>query len=566
MDNNSDPLLQSPAESIDDIAERIRAKKLRGQQSAPIAAAPANQDPAPASPLDEISARIRSKYTEANPSEAAVTADTPWSEVLSRGAGNFLGDIPTTAVEIGQGLYGLGKAAMHPTETGKALANADWSAIGNQLKHDYLTEEGWKQGIANRPVSRLMDVSMLAAGPEAIAAKAATKVGATGLARGINIASKAHDPATWAVGTAKFGLDRATRLGNEVFGEATGTGGKSLNLLYNAGLESPDMAKAGVAGLRSKNDPIEAVQGFEAALDDIKTAGHTAYRADKAALSVDRQRLSFAPVDQAIANAHRDFIGVHPVNPNPDVMSVLQEATQLVNKQKRAAARYNVYGSQRTINPYLNPIGMDELKKALGRITAQHSGEAKAAAARIQAAVANEIKTNAPRYERMMADYSAMSDAIDAFKTELSLTKNPDAALRKLYSALRNNVTANYGRRWKLVEKLSKNPKARMALYNLAGQTNNKLGPRGLVGAFQTKIGVPATAYASLGSGAFTPWALPFIWGSQSPRIMGEIALASGRAGRNLARIPWRPIAYAGHAAASPYAQQALDYMDDEQQ
>lgn len=528
---------------------------------------PAEGKPRVAAPPSELEDILGDKSWGAAANKTApagVTGDTPWSEVLSRGAGNFLGDIPKTAQEIGEGVLGIGHAALHPRKTYENMQNADWGEIGDQLKHDYLTEEGWKQGVAERPVSRLMDVSMLAAGPEALAARGAAKAGYTGLSKGIQIASKAHDPAAWITEAGKFGLNKGTRLANEIVGEATGTGGKSLNLLFDAGLESAEMAKAAGHGLKSGNDPISAVRGFEEALDDFTKEGYAAYRADKTALKRDNQRLSFGDVDAAIAQARKDFVDPFSTNTNPEVIAAITALEAMVNRQRQASIAYDyaqtmaqnrmlgTRGVRRGPNPHLDPIAMDELKKAIGREAANSSGEAKAVFSRVRQAVGDQIKHHAPIYDKMMADYSAMSEAVQAFKSELSLSKSPDAALRKLYSALRNNVTANYGRRWKLVEKLAENPKARKALYNLAGQTNNKWGPRGLVGAFQTKVGVPLGAYAAY-AGAVNPWLLPLGLGAQSPRVMGNFALKSGQVGRKLAKVPWRPIAYMGHAAGSPY-------------
>lgn len=503
--------------------------------------------------LEEIEARSAPMTAD----ESAVTKDTPWSEVLTRGAKNIPSDFIQTGQDVLTGIGSLAKAAAHPIESYEKAKNLDWGAIGNQLQHDYLTEEGWKQGLAERPVSRLMDVGMVTAGPAGLASKAAMAGNMPRLAKGISIAQKVTDPAAWAVEGTKAGLYGANRLGNELVGHTmTHTGGESLNLLYDAGRESKEMARAARAGINQK-DPIAAVRDFETAMKAGVDEVHNSYRADKNALRTDQQRLSFTPVDNAIRQAEVDFIGHTAVNPNPDVVNVINEAKALVAKQKRASARYALtYGSRRAINPYQNPIGMDELKKALGRITDNATGEARAAAARIQEAVANEIKSNSPIYHGMMEDYAKMSDALNSYKRELSLGgNNADTALRKLLSSLRNNVTANYGRRKQLVHRLSdKHDVARRGLYNLAGQTNSAWGPRGLIGQF--KLGAAPFAGTATAMGYINPWlwaALPM----QSPQLVGRANIRMGQIARGLNKVPWRPAVYAGNMAShSPFYQE----------
>lgn len=516
------------------------------------------------------------------PPPPSVTAETPWSEVLAKGARNIPGDYLRTGKEIiGAVGSGVGHLAKYgPIESGKhlrgALAGADWGKIGSELKHDYLTEEGWKQGIAERPVSRLLDVSMLAAGPEALAARAALKAGHTGLAKGISIASKAHDPAAWTIGATKFGLDKGSRLANEFIGHTfTHTGGTPLNLLRDAGREGGAGLKAAWAGLTGKGNATDPVRGFQGAMNEVRDKGYSAYKADKNALRRDLQRFDFTPIDNAVAAAQRDFIGQLAVNPDPQVIGALGKIRDLVGKQKQAAAAYDYaqahalsrmqgtpIAPHRGPNPYRDPLAMDELKQAIDdQVISKTDGKARAAAIRIKDVLSDEIKTRSPTYDKMMKDYSAMRDAYRAYETELSLNKSPDTALRKLLSSLRDNVSTNFLRRWQLVERLAKdNPAARAALYNLAGQSASAWWPRGLVGSFQSAGTGAATLLSGLGHFGVVPWlswlhpaflaALPM----QSPKVMGALNLAEGMTARALSKVPWRPIAYAGHVAGSPYA------------
>lgn len=475
-----------------------------------------------------------------------VTGETPWSEVLTTGAKNIPSDIVHTATDVVSGLGSLASGVMHPQETYEGLRNADWGKIGEQLKHDYLTEEGWKQGIAERPVSRLLDVSTVLAGPEALAARS----GISGLQKAAKVV-RAIDPANLAIKGVGAGVRGIENIGYDVVGHMTGTGPESLKLLHQSGAEG--MAKDAISGLRTKADATEAVKGFEQALNTKIQEKNIAYRSDKNALSMDRQNLDFAPIYNAIHKAEADFSYMHSTAPNV-ARDTIDNIRGIVDKQAQAANEWQrVYGAFSPHNPYASPIAMDELKKSIGDIVHGSTGPSEAAASRIEAAIGDHIKAQAPIYHKMMDEYAGAEKAIKAYKKELSLGKDPDTALRKLYSALRNNVTANYRRRWQLVKSLADNyPEARRALYNLAGQTNSAWTPRGLVGAFQTKLSLPTAGYAAYAG--VNPWLIPLGLGIQSPRLMGELAVKSGQIGRGLGRVPWRPFIYAGHAMGSPYA------------
>ena len=488
---------------------------------------------------------------EAETQKPSVTGDTPWSEVLTSGAKNFVPDIGQTAVDIGQGLAGIGKAALHPQQTYESLKNADWGAMGDQLQHDYLTEEGWKQGIANRPFSRMLDVGAVASGPAALAGKA----GLTGVAK----TAAALDPATWLTKGAGAAYVGAEKLGNKVLGHyGTGTGGESLNLLFDAGRESKQAAKAAYDALNQKADPIAVVADYERALKGIEKQEYAAYKADKNAMRTDQQRLSYRPIMDALNDVDRRFADPFFTGTQP-ATAARSKIRELVEKEMRAAYDYDVQqliaqamvnkkvGPKIGPNPHLDPLGMDALKKAVGDIRDASTGEDFAAATAVYNAISNQIKRRAPIYDDMMGRYSNMRREVDSFRRELSLgSANKDTALRKLLSSLRHNVTANYGRRADLVNKLTDRPEARHGLYKIAGQTNAAWTPRGITGAFASKYGIPVGGGAAAYAGLINPFWIPAAMAASSPRLAGNAALAAGRVARNAKKVPWRPTIYAG--------------------
>lgn len=500
-------------------------------------------DEAPKGVLGQIEARSAAEAPQ------KVTGETPWSEVLTTGAKNISGDVVNTAGDVIAGLGSLGHAVMHPQETYKGLQNADWGKIGEQLKHDYLTEEGWKQGIAERPVSRLLDVSTVLAGPEALAARS----GVSGLQKAAKVA-RAVDPANLAVkGIGKSAEALEKGFLNVVGAGGTHTGGLSLNLLRQGAKEGPEGLAAGWKGLRSKGDATDAVRGFEEALKAHRTEVADAYRTGKIDWGNDRQILSYQPIAQAITEVESRFGPGTRIHRSK--MSAVEKATFDVRQQLQDAFYSHMIKDFKSGNPvFRNPLGFDDLKHDVDAIldATTPGTEAHAAATIVRQAIAKELTDNAPVYARSMEDYAKGAEATKAFRRELSLGRDPDTALRKLYSSLRHNVTANYSRRWELVKKLAEHPAAKRALYELAGQTNAAWTPRGLVGSFKTGS-APFVGPLAYMQGYLQPWMLPLL-ATQSPQAMGMLALGSGWLSRQAAKVPWRPFIYAGHAMGSPYA------------
>ncbi len=122
-----------------------------------------------------------------------------------------------------------------------------------------------------------------------------------------------------------------------------------------------------------------------------------------------------------------------------------------------------------------------------------------------------------------MSEYEKASNQIKELERTLSLGKqaSTDSAVRKLQSVTRNNVNTNYGNRANLAETLAANG-APQLMEKLAGQSMNSWTPRGLMG-----LGLQGSVTAGLA--ALNPAALALA-PLQSPRLVGEVAHAGGRA------------------------------------
>lgn len=520
-------------------------------------AAPEVAAPKPGS-VDDIIGTINKNAEAAKPK---ITADTPWSEVASQGIRNAPRDAYRTAGDVVSGVYNM---VRHPIDTAQGIGklgqgvvdyfqdeatpeSAAVRKLGKQMVHDYGTEEGWKQGFAERPVSRLLDVGSVTAGPAGMLAKGAE---AANLGRTANVIRKvqgATDPGVWADKTLREGTWKADTMLNNFAGDAlTHTGGESLNLLRDAGYRGNwGDIKAAWSGLMGTGDPADAVKGFQTAVDDFRVARNDAYRNGKVnGWQQDRQRLAPRPVLDALDEIERRFgnpTNIHPSKPS----QVNLDTADVRAKLRSAVLDHFVGGVWHRSNRHFTPEGFDDLKHNIDAIldTTESGTQSHAAASIVREAIDKELKTNSPAYARAMDDYWKSSQALKAYKKELSLGKegSPDTALRKLFSALRDNVTANYGRRRKLVNDLADfSPDARRSLYNIAGQANKPLFPRGLVGAFKTGAAPFAAA-----TGVVSPSVIPLAALSM-PRAMGLGNLAGGIMGRALGKIPYRPLAYAG--------------------
>jgi hypothetical protein len=136
-------------------------------------------------------------------------------------------------------------------------------------------------------------------------------------------------------------------------------------------------------------------------------------------------------------------------------------------------------------------------------------------------AIWKQIADQAPDYAKTMKGYETASNLIEEIRKTLSLNPkaNVDTTVRKLQSVMRNNATANWGKRFDLVKTLDAAGGANLP-EKLAGQALNTVVPRGLG---------RAVGGATFAAGFYNPaiWAaLPF----QSPRLMGEAAYYGGKA------------------------------------
>ena len=194
-----------------------------------------------------------------------------------------------------------------------------------------------------------------------------------------------------------------------------------------------------------------------------------------------------------------------------------------------------------------SPVQMDELKRAINEVRMDQpaGSQRQTVVAEIQNTIRDTINKSAPEYGKTMELYADAAEQMKELKQVLSLGQNPDTALRKLLSVMRDNVQTNYGKRATLAEELGGSP----LLNKIAGQELSSLTPRGMTGRLLGGGAVGFGAVTGGVGGLLTPGAIPAL-AAASPRVIGEGAQLAGQATRATQRaaqvLPSATASYAG--------------------
>lgn len=466
------------------------------------------------------------------------------------------GNVATSAVQnlipsTGRLIGGVAEAVMSPVKTARSLVDLGAGAIQNALpeslvnaigadkpsqqlasnvgqfyKERYGSMPGFKEALATDPAGVAADAASVLTGGSLAAARVP---GMSRLAEGLKRSASAVDP----LANVARGAGAITRgVGSTaagILGNTTGAGSEAIKQAYGAGRAGGSKAAEFADNMRG-NVPMEDVLGAaKANLLAMKQIKSAEYNKNMSSVKESQSILDFAGINKALANA-KDKVMFRGQVKNQDAaeaLSTIQKALDDWNKLDPAQ--------------YHTPEGMDALKQQVGGIVEKIPFETKTAkmvGGDIVNAIKSEITKQAPEYSKAMKDYHAASDQITEMEKALSLGNkaSKDTAMRKLQSVMRNNVNTNYGNRQALAKQLEEMG-GREIMPALAGQALNAGLPRGLQ-SLGTSGAIGATA--ALGN----PLALGLI-PLQSPRLVGEAALAAGRvagAGRvgadALQRIP----------------------------
>lgn len=397
-------------------------------------------------------------------------------------------------------------------------ANAAATGVNNFYGNRYGSVEGFKNAVGSDPVGVLADASVLAGGAGAVA-KAGDMSRAAALGEKIGSVANPISLAVKPIPTAARGLGD---LLSEGLGATTGTSGPTIRTAFGAGLDGGDAADALRAHM-SGNAPIEdIVTDARNAVGNLRAQRGADYRGAMGAVNSDPTVLSLDPIDEAVAksNSINNFKGI---DLSPSTAAVRQKISDTLDLWK-----------QQDPAEFHTAAGFDALKKSIGDIrdSAPFGTPERAIADQTYNAVKNEVASQAPTYAGTMADYAKASDQINDIQKTLSLGPNAsvDTGVRKLQSALRDNVNTSYGRRADLAQVLTDNGAPNL-MEKIAGQQLNSGTSRG-IGKMLAQgeiMGAPAAYhYGGLPAVAADLGGLML----SSPRLVGEATFAAGKGAR----------------------------------
>ena len=382
-------------------------------------------------------------------------------------------------------------------------------AVGKFFADRYGSFEGFKNSFATDPLGVFSDVAIVFTGGAGLAAKVPGVAGKT--TQTVSKIGEVIDPVLGGaklVGATAVGAGKVTA---PLLGVTTGAGTDAIQVAARAGASSPEVQKMFLDNLRGDVAPEEIVPKAVQALKDRQTTTRGKFKKDKKTLQLERSPVNFKNVTQAI----KSFEQGKKFGP---VSELSVKAQKKLSDIKKIVKQWEK-------NPELhNAKGLDILKR---RIDAEYPtglnvGDSGVVVSEIRNLVKNQILDEVPDYGRGMKDYELAVNLEKQFMQELSIGKNKQAGttLRKLQSALRNNVNTSYGNRLNMLEDLDPS-----LITEIGGQALSSVTPRGLQGL---------SASGFLGLGAFVNpaslLALPF----QSPRLVGETAFKIGQLEKSL--------------------------------
>lgn len=492
-------------------------------------------------------------YDTSKLADPAAPAAPSWSSVpgqalsnLPSSAGNFVGGIWQAVrhpLDTAGNVLDIGAGALRnalPTSISSAIDSIDpgqnaaanqqrisaaADATGQFFKNRYGSSDALKNTLATDPVGVASDAATVLTGGGALASKLpmlakAGKVAqvagdvvnpvnvATKAAKGVMALPKVGDAIRAVPGAIGNGI--AAGIGNL----GTHTGAESIKAAYQAGQAGGKQAQTLASNMRGEVPMTDVLAAAKANLQTIGQQKAAAYRQGMAQVSNDKTSLSFAPIDQALADAGN--IGVyHDQVLNPRAAQLHSDISAAVDNWKN-------------LDPtiYHTPEGFDALKKQIGGMIDSVPMEEKTAqlvGGNIYDAVKGTITQQAPVYADVMKQYSDATEQIREIERTLSLGRNAsvDTALRKLQSLTRNNAQTNYGNRLNLAQQMEQQG-GRQIMPALAGQALAPLTPRGMGNIVAAPSGLA-------GYSAGGPLGAAGVLALQSPRLMGEAALAAGK-------------------------------------
>lgn len=491
---------------------------------------------------DEVKAQLKDKAE-------AVQSGMSWSQIANKflmqgvpedqrdqdQAGKFvtntLSNIPSSA---GSFVSNTASAVFHPIDTAENLGSIGkgvlqklglWKgddsikyadAVGQFLKERYGSGANIQKTVEQDPVGVAADISMILSSGGTLAARLPGVAGKVGEIT--SAAGRAIDPLNVAAAAAR----PVGKLAAEGAGITTGVGSDAIKVAAQAGAEGGPAGRAFLENMTGVADPNAVVSEAKTAVSQLRQERGNVYRQEMAKIGADNTVLDFQKIDDAVQRV----AGVKTYKGqvlSPKTEGIRQEITDAIAEWKSLPA-----------GDFHTAEGLDALKQKLGDIrdATQPGTPDRLVADSVYKAVYKTITEQAPEYAKVMKGYEEASNLIREMEKTLSLNPKAsiDTSLRKLTSALRNNVSTNYGRRAELVDFLQR-AGAPHLMEKLAGQMLSSASPRGL--GRVVAGGEGASALGAFGAGH--PAAAALLLGglaASSPMLVGGAAYGAGAASR----------------------------------
>lgn len=440
-----------------------------------------------------------------------------WGEVGSQAASNFIPSAKQAGrdmvepflhpIDTVQNMWGLGKGVAQKLIPGVQADEYKADAVGK-----YLSDRAGniKKTLANDPVGALMDLSMLVTGGGTALAKAPGIVGKVG--RGFATVGNAIDPATLAVRGAGKALDYGGEFAKHGLGLSTGVGSDVIDTAFQSGKTGGKRGQQFADNLRGNVDPLIVLEDARQGLDNMRHTRHKNYVEGSKEWLADKTPLAFDQIDNAWGKL-KQTMQTDTTNPHWSVSGDTQTTLKKIE---------DVLSEWRA-DPELHTAGgFDALKRNIDDLMPNKldTGQSGRAVTEMRNSVKQIIVDQVEGYADTMADYEKAISLENEIKKTLSVHGNPDTAMRKLQSMMRDNVNTNFGQRLDLGKKLEQHGGVNLR-EAIAGQSANKWTPRGLQGA----VGMTNLGMSMNFGNPFTAGLLPL----QSPRLMGEMAYKAGQ-------------------------------------
>ena len=421
-------------------------------------------------------------------------------------------DTATNIGKIGKGV--LQKLGIMSGEDATPYADA----VGKFLMDRYGSGEAIKKTIATDPVGIAADIASVLSGGELALGRVPGIVGDAAKVAGT--VGRAVDPLSAAGKIVKAGGNLAA----EGLGITTGAGGEAIKTAARAGAQGGEAGKACREAMSGAEPADAIVNDAKVAVSNLRKERGDLYRQDMAKIGADSTVLTFDDIDTAVGNAVKTFKGK---SISPSVEAVQTQIRDVVEEWKGLDAK-----------DFHTAEGLDALKQRIGDIrdNTQFGTPQRLAADKVYNAIKGTIVKQAPDYAKVMKGYEQASAQIKEIERTLSVNPKAsvDTALRKIMSALRDNVNTNYGKRRELVAFLARSGATHL-LEKIAGRSLSAVAPRGLARTLAGGEGVGAAAALAAHNPAVAATLVGGLAAS-SPALVGGAAYGAGA----VSRLPLR--------------------------